>query len=297
MPAKLTLSLNQSVLGEFQLDKERITVGRKPDNDIQVDNLAVSGHHCAIITILNDSFLEDLDSTNGTFVNGKLVKKHALKNGDVISIGKHELRYVNDEATEEEDFEKTMVIRPGMASHAAAAAKAQEQSVADKPFEAASADGELPLGKIQVLSGPGAGKELELRKALITLGRPGVQVAVITRRPQGYYITHVEGSNPVVNGESIGSQARALTDHDVIELARVKMDVFVAERNLWPWSSRSRAIPTAPPSSSTAVSFTPRQDDETRPSERYPIRDCRIMDCDETPFTGPPNPMPCGRWP
>ncbi|MEM7253793.1 MAG: FHA domain-containing protein [Pseudomonadota bacterium] len=228
MPAKLTLSLNQSVLGEFQLDKERITVGRKPDNDIQVDNLAVSGHHCAIITILNDSFLEDLDSTNGTFVNGKLVKKHALKNGDVISIGKHELRYVNDEATEEEDFEKTMVIRPGMASHAAAAAKAKEQEpMPDPAFQAVPKDGELPLGKIQVLSGPGAGKELELRKALITLGRPGVQVAVITRRPQGYYITHVEGSNPVVNGESIGSQAHALADHDVIELASVKMEFFV----------------------------------------------------------------------
>ena len=229
MPAKLTLSLNQSVLGDFQLDKERITVGRKPDNDIQVDNLAVSGHHCAIITILNDSFLEDLDSTNGTFVNGKLVKKHALKNGDVISIGKHELRYVNDEATEEEDFEKTMVIRPGMASHAAAAAKAKEQEAMPTPgMHAVPQDGELPLGKIQVLSGPGAGKELELRKALITLGRPGVQVAVITRRPQGYFITHVEGSNPVVNGESIGSQAHALADHDVIELASVKMEFFVA---------------------------------------------------------------------
>ena len=85
MSAKLVLSLNASVLGEYGLEKERITIGRKPDNDIQVDNLAVSGQHAAIITILNDSFLEDLDSTNGTFVNGKLIKKHALKNGDVIS--------------------------------------------------------------------------------------------------------------------------------------------------------------------------------------------------------------------
>ncbi len=125
MPAHLVLSLNSSVLGEFPLDKERITIGRRPENDIQVDNLAVSGQHCAIITILNDSFLEDLDSTNGTFVNGKLVKKHALKNGDVVSIGKHELKYVNDEASKEEDFQKTMVIRPGMASHAAAAAQAR----------------------------------------------------------------------------------------------------------------------------------------------------------------------------
>ena len=237
MPAKLILSLNNSVLGEFPLDKERIILGRKPENDIQVDNLAVSGQHAAIITILNDSFLEDLDSTNGTYVNGKLVKKHALKNGDVVTIGKHELRYINDEASDEDDeFEKTMIIRPGMASHAAAAAKAEAQAEADSgPAAAApSATAEpepaaagLPLGKIQVLSGPGAGKELELKKALITLGRPGVQVAVITRRPQGYFITHVEGTHPVVNGDSIGGTARALSNHDVIELAGVKMEFFM----------------------------------------------------------------------
>jgi len=230
MPAKLILSLNNSVLGEYPLDKERIVLGRKAENDIQVDNLAVSGQHAAIITILSDSFLEDLESTNGTYVNGKLVKKHALKNGDVVTIGKHELKYVNDEATEEDDFEKTMIIRPGMASHAAAAAKAEEPLPAASGGAAAAApaaDGSLPNGKIQVLSGPGAGKELELRKALITLGRPGVQVAVITRRPQGYFITHVEGKHPFVNGDDIGTQARGLEDHDVIELAGVKMEFFV----------------------------------------------------------------------
>jgi len=246
MSAKLILSLNNSVLGEFPLDKERIILGRKADNDIQVDNLAVSGQHAAIITILNDSFLEDLDSTNGTYVNGKLVKKHALKNSDVITIGKHELKYVNDEASDEDDeFEKTMIIRPGMAGHAAAAAKAQEQEAPAAPAAAAAAPdagaaatpagqaapaggSAMPLGKIQVLSGPGAGKELELKKALITLGRPGVQVAVITRRPQGYFITHVEGTHPVVNGESIGAQARQLQENDVVELAGVKMEFFMS---------------------------------------------------------------------
>ena len=230
MPGSLVLTLNQSVLGDFSLDKERLLIGRKPENDIQVDNLAVSGQHAAIITILNDSFLEDLDSTNGTFVNGKLVKKHALKHGDVITIGKHELKYVNDEATtDDQDFEKTMIIRPGMASHAAAAAKA-EATAPPPPAGVSSqmADGEMPLGKIQVLSGPGAGKELELKKVLITLGRPGVQVAVITRRPQGYFITHVEGKHPLVNGDTIGAQAHALRDHDVVELAGVKMEFFVS---------------------------------------------------------------------
>lgn len=225
MPAKLILSLNSSVLGEFSLDKERITIGRKPDNEIQVDNLAVSGKHAAIITILNDSFLEDLDSTNGTYVNGKLIKKHALKNGDVVSIGKHELKYINLEASGDQDFEKTMIIRPGMAGHAAATAKAEAQQQGN--VGTAPPQEELPLGKIQVLSGPGTGKELELKKALITLGRPGIQVAVITRRPHGYFITHVEGSHPLVNGQTIGSQAHGLKDHDVIELAGVKLEFFV----------------------------------------------------------------------
>ena len=105
--AKLVLSLNGAVQGEFSLSKERISIGRKPDNDIQVDNLAVSGKHALVITILDDSFLEDLGSTNGTYVNGKLIKKHALRDGDVVGIGKHELKYVNEHATaDDEDFEK-----------------------------------------------------------------------------------------------------------------------------------------------------------------------------------------------
>ena len=100
---KLVLSLNGAVQGEFQLNKERMTIGRKPDNDVQIDNLAVSGKHALVITILDDSFLEDLGSTNGTYVNGKLIKKHALRDGDVVGIGKHELKYVNEHATADDE--------------------------------------------------------------------------------------------------------------------------------------------------------------------------------------------------
>lgn len=234
MPAKLILSLNNSVLGEYPLDKERIVLGRKAENDIQVDNLAVSGQHAAIITILNDSFLEDLDSTNGTYVNGKLVKKHALRNGDVIGLGKHELKYVNEHATaDDEEFEKTMIIRPGSASAAVEAAKAAEKAAeAAAPAAAAKVPptgGGMPLGKLQVLNGPIAGKELELTKALITLGKPGTQVAVISRRPQGYFLTHIEGDGqndnfPVVNNSAIGPSAYAIQNGDIIELAGIKME-------------------------------------------------------------------------
>jgi len=214
--AKLVLSLNGAVQGEFELDQERFTIGRKPENDIQIDNLAVSGKHSMIITILDDSFLEDLGSTNGTYVNGKLVKKHALKDGDVIAIGKHELKYINENASDDEDeFEKTMIIKPGSASAAVAAAQAAENAgAAAEPTPqagaapAASAGG-MPLGCLTVLNGPIAGKELELTKALITLGKPGTQVAGISRRPQSYFLTQIESSGgfPVVNGAEIGEKA------------------------------------------------------------------------------------------
>lgn len=228
--AKLVLSMNGAIQGEFELDQERLTIGRKPENDIQIDNLAVSGKHSMIITILDDSFLEDLGSTNGTYVNGKLVKKHALKDGDVIAIGKHELKYINENASDDDDeFEKTMIIKPGSASAAVAAAQAAENAgaaAAPQSTSAPTTSGGMPLGRLTVLNGPIAGKELELTKALITLGKPGTQVAVISRRPQGYFLTHIESSGgfPVVNGAEVGAKAYQLKDGDLIELASIKME-------------------------------------------------------------------------
>jgi len=111
--ARLVLSLDGQVLAEYNMSKERYTIGRLPDNDIRIDNAAVSGHHALIINILNDSFLEDLNSTNGTYVNGKIIKKHALQHGDVLTVGHHSLRFVESESDEPADeFEKTMVIGP-----------------------------------------------------------------------------------------------------------------------------------------------------------------------------------------
>ncbi len=234
--AKLVLSMNGVVQGEYELNQERLTIGRKPDNDIPIDNLAVSGKHALIITILDDSFLEDLGSTNGSYVNGKLVKKHALKDGDVVAIGKHELKYVNEHATaDDDDFEKTMIIKPGSASAAVAAAQAADKAVESAAPAAAArpAGGGMPLGRLTVLNGPIAGKELELTKALITLGKPGTQVAVISRRPQGYFLTHIESDGdgkryPVVNGTAIGAKAYQLKDSDLIELAGIKMEFSTA---------------------------------------------------------------------
>jgi pSer/pThr/pTyr-binding forkhead associated (FHA) protein len=299
--ARLILSLDGQVLAEYNMSKERYTIGRLPDNDVRIDNPAVSGHHSLIINILNDSFLEDLNSTNGTYVNGKLIKKHALQHGDVITIGHHQLRFSDQQTsdTEQDEFEKTMVIPAGqqsadqlaaaekaaevaasaeaaVAPAAAAAAPAPAPAIAggvrddlkvDMPEPAApkpaiaeekvepvshtataaaaepaahtetsagidpsNAPNALPLAKLQVLSGAFAGRELELTKALTTLGRPGVQVAAITRRAEGYFIVHVEsgeeGDYPLVNGQPIGAQARKLSDNDVVQLAGVKMGFF-----------------------------------------------------------------------
>ncbi len=244
--AKLILSMETTMLKEIPLAKERITIGRKPHNDIQIDNLAISGEHAVVITILNDSFLEDLGSTNGTFVNGQPVKKHFLQNGDVIELGKYRLKFVAEvpQQTSNADFEKTMILRPGAAKPAptAPAASAAPAAGADAPHSTTSpgmapppaaaaapaAPAALPLGAIQILSGGSAGKEMELTKTLTTLGKPGVQVAVIARRPHGYFITHVEGASfPVVNGKTLDAQAHPLADHDVIELAGVKMEFFL----------------------------------------------------------------------
>jgi hypothetical protein len=245
--AKLIFSLDGAFLGEYALDKDRMSIGRRPTNDIHIDNLAVSGEHATIVTIGNDSFLEDLGSTNGTLVNGKAIKKHVLQHGDLIEFGKYQLKYVNEAAANrpavpQEDFEKTMIIRPSAMKAAAPADEAQKmQSTVAQPAVTPSqpaaapavspaATSSEPVGRIQVLSGPSTGKELVLNKALTTLGKPGVQVAVITKRPQGYFITHVEGQqHPVVNGQSVGAQAHGLNDHDVIELAGVKMEFYLAQ--------------------------------------------------------------------
>ncbi len=224
-------------------------LGRKPHNDIQVDNLAVSGEHAAIITILNDSFIEDLNSTNGTLVNGKPIKKHFLQNNDVIEIGKHKLKYFNDApvAAASNDFEKTMIIRKPAASAAApvASALAEAQSASKLAASASVAPPITPIATpapmpatatphssmreaaIQVLSGAAAGRTLDLVKTLTTVGKPGLQVAVITRRPNGFFITHVEGANfPTVNGVALGGQASQLSDHDLVEIAGIKMEFF-----------------------------------------------------------------------
>lgn len=232
---KLILSLDGAFLGEFPLESKCVTIGRRPTSDVYIDNIAVSVDHARVVTVGEESFIEDMDSTNGSLLNGMPVKKHVLRHGDVIGVGKYQITYVDDASVggvlgeKAEDFENTILVQPSGLKTEVPVFLPSETAHAEAV--ASEEDQPLPLARLQVLTGSGAGRELSLNKTLTTLGKPGVQVAVITRRPHGYFITHVEGAEyPAVNGASIGVQAHQLSDHDVIDLAGVKMEFYLAER-------------------------------------------------------------------
>ncbi len=239
--ARLVLTLNGSYFNEYALTHAKTTIGRKSSNDIHLDNLAISGEHAIIVKQGEDFFLEDLNSTNGTRINSTIVKKQVLKNDDVIELGRFNLTFLNNESSAGADaFEKTMMVHPSSlginhslqhnqkSMSAPVHRDVSSTHISSKPLASRDSVSPISIGKIQVLSGSSTGRELVLNKTLTTLGKTGVQVAVITKRPNGYFITHVEGKAlPMVNGVSTGMQGRELLDHDVIELAGVKMEFYL----------------------------------------------------------------------
>jgi pSer/pThr/pTyr-binding forkhead associated (FHA) protein len=190
--AKIIISRDGQIEQQVQLSKERMTLGRHPRNDIVLSHPAVSGEHAVIVTILDDSFLEDLHSTNGTFVNGHRIGKHFLQHHDSIKMAKFQLEFEADG------------VRPLAAA---------------QPV----------LAEIEVLNGNNAGKHVALTKPQTTLGRAGVQVVVIHRHPEFYTITHVEGEQPpLLNGIALSKQAERLNHGDVIDLSGTQMAFRVA---------------------------------------------------------------------
>lgn len=219
---RLVLSLDGVVLKEVPINKDRTTIGRRSHNDLTIDNLAVSGEHAVLFKSGDDVYLEDLGSTNGTTVNGQPVKKHLLLGGDLIEIGKYRLKYMAEGGDVGEggevDFDTSQPLKREFYSPSPATIPVRQPSTTPAPATPAGA-------LIRILSGANTGRELQLVKALTTIGRPGYQVAVITRRPSGYFIAHVEGDVfPTVNGVNLGSAAHSLKDKDVIELAGVQME-------------------------------------------------------------------------
>jgi len=210
---KLVVSLDGVVIKDVQITKDKTTLGRRPYNDIVIDNLAVSGEHAVLQMVGADVFIEDLNSTNGTYINGKAIKKQLLANNDIVEIGKYKIKFLLEDSG---DYEKTMILKPG--------------SGATSGFGLPSSFGALPSASsaapatIRVLTGAAAGREVSLTKVVTTVGKPGVQVASITKRPSGYVFAHVEGAaRPNVNGVPLTGESVALKSGDVIELAGTQM--------------------------------------------------------------------------
>ncbi|MBK6594446.1 MAG: FHA domain-containing protein [Burkholderiales bacterium] len=215
---KMIVSIDEVVIKEVQLTKDKTTLGRRPYNDIVIDNLAVSGEHAVLQMTGNEVVLEDLNSTNGTYLNGKAIKKQQLQNGDSIEIGKYKIKFVGEGVAD--NFDKTMVVKARPATAATPA----------RPVAAPAMNGGDSLGMgsfhaaIKVLSGAASGREVPLTKVVTTIGKPGVAVAAITRRQQGFVVHHVEGAgNPMLNGSPIRAEPVALKNGDLIELAGTQM--------------------------------------------------------------------------
>jgi pSer/pThr/pTyr-binding forkhead associated (FHA) protein len=225
---KLVVSLDGVVIKEVQVTKDKTTLGRRPYNDIVIDNLAVSGEHAVLQMVGADVFIEDLNSTNGTYINGKAVKKQLLAHNDTVEIGKYKIKFLVEDGV---DYEKTMIMKPGSGG---AMPGQPAIASADRPtFSHTMPAGNSGFGglssspgsaAIKVLNGAAAGREVMLTKVVTTVGKPGVQVASITKRPGGYVLAHVEGgAKPTVNGSQLAGDSAQLRNGDVIELAGTQM--------------------------------------------------------------------------
>jgi hypothetical protein len=220
---KLVVSLDGVVIKEVQITKDKTTLGRRPYNDIVIDNLAVSGEHAVLQMAGADVFIEDLNSTNGTYINGKAVKKQLLSHNDTVEIGKYKIKFIVDDGT---DYEKTMIMKPGTRPPEMAG-QSRNSGFGNSGF--GSLGTSTVPASIRVLNGAAAGREVALTKVVTTVGKPGVQVASITKRPGGYVLAHVEGaSQPSVNGNPVVGETVHLKNGDVIELAGTQMQFVQA---------------------------------------------------------------------
>ncbi len=222
---KMIVSIDGVVIKEVQLTKDRTTLGRRPYNDVVIDNLAISGEHAVFQMAGSDVFIEDLNSTNGTYVNGKAAKKQQLHNGDTVEVGKYKIKFVGEAAAE--GFEKTMMVKSMSASAPATPPAEAGASGWTTPAPAAAPGAGAATAaqaSIKVLSGAASGREVPLTKVVTTIGKPGVAVAAITRRQHGFVVHHVEGAgNPSLNGAPIGTDPVSLKNGDLIELAGTQM--------------------------------------------------------------------------
>ncbi|MBV1961293.1 MAG: FHA domain-containing protein [Immundisolibacteraceae bacterium] len=228
--SKIIVSFKGATIAEYELRAGEMSIGRKSTADIQIDSLAVSGRHARIVTQGDTSTLEDLGSTNGTFINDNKISNHQFQNGDAAQIGKHTITFVagssplvEEDDDDDDEFEKTVVLgvnaMPAMAAVPKPVAPAPSAAPAPAPSAAAPT-----IGGLQILNGPRTGLVFKLAKSLTNVGQKGHCAAVISRRSGGYHLAHVDGPNPPsVNGEKLGKQAKTLSDGDIVEIGTIKM--------------------------------------------------------------------------
>lgn len=213
--AKIIVTLDDNLIKVVPLSKERMTLGRRPCNDIVVDNLAVSGEHAALQAIGSEYFIEDLSSTNGTYINSKKIKRQILQTGDTIEIGKYTIKYVHE-------------VQDGKGNNASASTTPNGSKESLPSQEKLNSFEQTKFAEvyvaIKILSGTSMGKEMPLVKVVTTIGKPGEAVIAITKRRKSYVVSHVEGSSrPMLNGTTFGIDAVPLKNGDLFHLAGTAM--------------------------------------------------------------------------
>lgn len=220
MTAKLILTLDGAILKEYPIDKDSISIGRRHGNDIQINDMTISGRHALINTISGETFVEDLGSTNGTLVDGSHISKFLLMHGDIIQIGNHQFTYFSEEKAE---YEPTMFIK----------AEIEPTEMIDTGDSSGGNVKGIPLAAAKLLNGPCANTVMEMRKPFNTIGYKGITMAIISRGSAGYTISALKNVKskrasdiPLVNGKQIGAAAQQLKENDIIEVAGFQMEFF-----------------------------------------------------------------------
>ena len=217
--AKLILTLDGAVIREYEIDKDSISIGRKHGNDIQLNDLTISGRHTLITVVGDHTYADDLGSTNGTLLNGARISKSQLVHGDTIQTGNYQFTFFCEE---DNDYEPTMFIR----------AEIEDTQIIDTSSASIIAKGERLAG-VRIMNGPMAKKVLELRKPFNTLGFNGNKLAMISRTSDGYTIAAIKTDktttaeeSPLLNQQPLSAKATTLNDRDLLELAGTKMEFF-----------------------------------------------------------------------
>lgn len=218
--SKLTLSFKGKLLKYFPLSEGETIIGSDPGCTVFVDSLAIQARHASLILTGESAVLRDLDTPDGTYVNGtRITGEHTLKNGDDIRVGKHNLRVTLEPAVANDEPEEIILAPvPLEEEMPEAAPEAEAEDLELEPIHAPR------HAFLQILNGQNMGKTISLKRNLVNLGKPGVQLAVIAHRNDGFFLSHLEGDTPTRVGDTaIGDKAWQLHDGDVIQIGNVRM--------------------------------------------------------------------------